>query len=65
MNPIDQLFALKQEVEEMICHYIRSKENLHHQYEHGDKMYDAKLMTRIINMLYDQTLKKNLSNLVM
>ena len=48
-NPIDQLFALKQEAKETIWDYIRRTKSLHHRCSASDKMVDDKLMSRFIN----------------
>ena len=54
-NPIDQLFFLKQEVNETVRDYIRRTKSLHHQCSPSDKMSDDKLMSLFINGLFDLT----------
>ena len=56
-NPIDQLFALKQEANETVRDYIRRTKSLHHRCSPSDKMSDDKLMSRFINGLFDPTLQ--------
>ena len=56
-NPIDQLFALKQEATETIRDYIRRTKSLHHRCSPSDKMSDDPLMSRFINGLFDPTLQ--------
>ena len=54
-NPIDQIFALKQEANEIVRDYIHQMKSLHHWCSSSDKMTDDKLMSRFIKGLYDPT----------
>ena len=54
-NPIDQLFAHKQDANKTLKDYICRTKSLPHQCNPSDKMKDDKLMSRFINGLFDPT----------